>query len=76
MTNEAHAQNPNAATTVHVTVENTVAMVFIDSLKTRNALSVPVMTDLIDAFTKLGERSDVHAIILKTADRVNVTALA
>lgn len=70
MTNEAHAQNLNAATTVHVTVENTVATVFIDSLKTRNALSVPVMTDLIDAFTKLGERSDVHAIILKTAGHV------
>lgn len=76
MTNEAHAQNPNDAskdttdTTVRVTVENTMATVLIDSLKTRNALSVPVMTDLIDAFTTLGERSDVHAIILKTAGHV------
>lgn len=47
-----------------------VATVFIDSAPTRNALSMPVMAALIDAFTALGADRTVRAIILKTAGHV------
>lgn len=71
MTNEAPAQPDSTETTpIRVTVNDTVATVLIDSIKTRNALSTPVMTGLIEAFSDLGERTDVHAIILKTAGHV------
>lgn len=62
--------NAKDATPVRVSVQGAVAEVLIDSPKTRNALSMEVMEALIRAFTELGERTDVHSIILKATGHV------
>ncbi len=55
---------------VEVTVDGAIAHVTMNHPQTRNALSLVMMRSLIDVFTRLGERSDVHAIILSTAGHV------
>lgn len=51
-------------------VADAIATVTIDSAPTRNALSMPVMAELIAVFTKLREVPQVRAIILATAGHV------
>lgn len=73
MPNESATTASGPATTdapVTVTVEGAVALVMIDAAQTRNALSMPVMGALVDALTEIGERTDVHAVVLSTAGHV------
>ncbi|NLE96589.1 MAG: enoyl-CoA hydratase [Propionibacterium sp.] len=51
-------------------VEETVATVTINNPAKRGALSMPVMRGLIDAFTAIGGRTDVHAVILRSEGKV------
>ncbi|GAA1861441.1 enoyl-CoA hydratase [Brevibacterium marinum] len=50
--------------------DDAVATVTINEPETRNALSRSVMNDLIDTFAEVGRRTDVRAVILKTAGHV------
>lgn len=56
--------------TVILTVEDTVATVTLNHPATRNALSLELMRALISTFRELGERPDVHAIVLAAAGHV------
>lgn len=69
-TRTATASGPAADVPVTVTVKGAVALVMIDAAPTRNALSMPVMGALIDALTEIGERTDVHAVVLSSAGHV------
>lgn len=55
---------------VTVDIAQTVAVVTLDDPATRNALSVAAMHALTAAFEEIGERRDVHAVILRTGGHV------
>ena len=50
--------------------DDAVALVSINEPETRNALSLQVMNDLIDTLAEVGARTDIRAVILRTAGHV------
>lgn len=55
---------------VFARLDDAVATVTIDAPETRNALSLSVMGELTDTLAEAGERTDVHAVILRTSGHV------
>jgi enoyl-CoA hydratase/carnithine racemase len=55
---------------VFAPLDDGVATVTINEPQTRNALSLSVMNDLIDTFAEVADRTDVRAVILRTAGHV------
>ena len=55
---------------VSLTIENAIAHVRINAERTRNALSMEVMGDLITVFTQVAADASAHVVILETAGHV------
>lgn len=55
---------------VQVTVDGAVARVHMNNPKTRNALSVAMMSALVDEFTAIADRRDVHVVVLSSEGHV------
>lgn len=51
---------------VLISIDDAVATVTLNNEAKRGALSLPAMRGLIEAFTQIGERTDVHAVILRS----------
>lgn len=57
-------------TLVLLDVEESIATVTLNNPAKRGALSLAVMRGLVDAFTDVGERTDVHAVVLRSEGKV------